>query len=46
MRTLTLSYADLRHLYQAEAYLNALGDVLQRLELKHTSQLDDLRTDP
>ncbi|WP_431138607.1 VasL domain-containing protein [Enterobacter mori] len=43
MRTLTLSYADLNQLYQAEAYLNALGDVLQRLELKHTSQLDDLR---
>lgn len=43
MRTLTLSYADLNQLYQAEAYLNALGDVLERLELKHTSQLDDLR---
>lgn len=43
MRTLTQSYADLNQLYQAEAYLNALGDVLQRLELKHTSQLDDLR---
>lgn len=43
MRTLTLSYADLNQLYQAEAYLNALGNVLQRLELKHTSQIDDLR---
>ncbi|TCB86239.1 VasL domain-containing protein [Enterobacter wuhouensis] len=43
MRTLTLSYADLSQLYQAEAYLNALGDVLQRLELKHASQLDPLR---
>lgn len=44
MRTLTLTYADLSQLYQAEAHLNALGEVLQRLELKHASQLDALRT--
>ncbi|MES0299297.1 VasL domain-containing protein [Citrobacter sedlakii] len=44
MRTLTLRYADLSQLYQAEEHLNALGGVLQRLELKHASQLDALRT--
>jgi len=44
MRTLTLSYADLSQLHQAEAHLTALGEVLQRLELKHASQLDALRT--
>lgn len=43
MRTLTLTYADLSQLYQAEAHLNALSEVLQRLDLKHASQLDALR---
>lgn len=44
MRTLTLSYADLSQLYQAEKYLTQLGEALQRLELKHLSQFDTLRT--
>ncbi|WP_024549610.1 VasL domain-containing protein [Siccibacter turicensis] len=44
MRTLTLHYADLKALYQAEHYLTAIGDALQRLELRHASQLDGLRT--
>ncbi|HFZ8993338.1 TPA: VasL domain-containing protein [Citrobacter freundii] len=44
MRTLTLTYADLSQLYQAEAHLKAMGEVLQRLELKHASQLDALLT--
>lgn len=44
VRTLTLTYADLQQLYQAEEHLNALGDVLQRLELRHAAQLDALRT--
>ena len=43
MRTRTLTYADLSQLYQAEEHLNTLGEVLQRLELKHASQLDALR---
>ncbi|WP_075182400.1 VasL domain-containing protein [Pantoea sp. 1.19] len=44
MRTLPLSYGDLGQLYRAERSLNELGEVLQRLELKHLSQLDTLRT--
>lgn len=44
VRTLTLTYADLGQLYQAEENLNALSDMLQRLELKHAAQLDVLRT--
>lgn len=44
VRTLTLTYADLGQLYQAEENLNALNDMLQRLELKHAAQLDALRT--
>ncbi|MCZ7837056.1 type VI secretion system ImpA family N-terminal domain-containing protein, partial [Atlantibacter hermannii] len=44
LRTLTLHYADLSQLYQAEQHLTRLGEVLQRLELKHLSQLDTLRT--
>lgn len=44
MRTLTLTCIDLSQLYQTEEHLNALGDVLQRLELRHASQLDALRT--
>ncbi|MCG5130257.1 type VI secretion system ImpA family N-terminal domain-containing protein [Enterobacter mori] len=42
LRALTLTYADLSQLYRAEEHLKALGDVLQRLELKHASQLDVL----
>lgn len=44
MRALTLTYADLSPLYQAEAHLKTLVDVLQRLELRHISQLDPLLT--
>lgn len=43
MRTLSLNYRDLSQLYHAEQQLTALGEVLQRLELKHLSQLDTLR---
>ncbi|ARI08307.1 type VI secretion system protein VasL [Klebsiella grimontii] len=39
-----MSINDLSQLYQAEAHLTALDDVLQRLELKHVSQLDALYT--
>lgn len=44
MRTLPLNYSDLSQLYRAEQLLTGLGTVLQRLELKHLSQLDTLRT--
>ncbi|EAN5887712.1 type VI secretion system ImpA family N-terminal domain-containing protein [Salmonella enterica] len=44
MRLLPLNYSDLSQLYRAEQLLTALGAVLQRLELKHLSQLDTLRT--
>ena len=44
VRTLSLTYADLGQLYQSEEHLSALGDVLQRMELKHATQLDALRT--
>ncbi|EPB4338016.1 VasL domain-containing protein [Enterobacter kobei] len=44
MRSLPLNYSDLSQLYQAEQLLTRLGEVLQRLELKHLSQLDALRT--
>jgi type VI secretion system protein VasL len=44
MRTLPLNYSDLGQLYRAEQQLTSLGAVLQRLELKHLSQLDTLRT--
>ncbi|WP_422394773.1 VasL domain-containing protein [Pantoea agglomerans] len=44
MRSLPLNYSDLSQLYQAEQLLTSLGEVLQRLELKHLSQLDALRT--
>lgn len=44
MRTLPLNYSDLSQLYRAEQQLTRLGDVLQRLELKHLSQLDALRS--
>lgn len=43
MRMLTLGYADLSPLYQAEQYLARLGEALQRLELKHLSRMDQLR---
>nr|WP_314984649.1 VasL domain-containing protein [uncultured Pantoea sp.] len=44
MRSLPLNYSDLSQLYRAEQLLTGLGAVLQRLELKHLSQLDTLRT--
>ncbi|CAI1879802.1 MULTISPECIES: VasL domain-containing protein [Serratia] len=44
MRTLSLNYSDLSQLYRAEQQLASLGAVLQRLELKHLSQLDTLHT--
>ncbi|HCD7314661.1 TPA: type VI secretion system ImpA family N-terminal domain-containing protein [Enterobacter chengduensis] len=43
LRSLALNYSDLSELYQAEQRLTALGEVLQRLELKHLSQLETLR---
>lgn len=44
LRTLTLEYRDLPQIYQAEKLLTSLCHVLQRLELKHASQLDALVT--
>lgn len=44
LRSLPLNYSDLGQLYRAEQLLTSLGEVLQRLELKHLSQLDTLRT--
>lgn len=44
MRTLLLNYSDLSQLYRAEQLLTGLCVVLQRLELKHLSQFDVLRT--
>lgn len=44
MRTLMFSYSDLGKLYQAEQHLSGMGNVLQRLELKHVSQLEALRS--
>jgi type VI secretion system protein VasL len=44
MRSLPLNYSDLSQLCRAEQLLTGLGEVLQRLELKHLSQLDTLRT--
>ncbi|MEX3021784.1 VasL domain-containing protein [Kluyvera sp. STS39-E] len=44
MRSLPLSYSDLSQLYRAEQLLTRLGEMLERLELKHLSQLDTLRT--
>lgn len=43
MRAIPLSYSDLSQLYLAEQQLTALGETLQRLELRHLSQLDALR---
>ncbi|WP_213716279.1 VasL domain-containing protein [Cedecea lapagei] len=42
LRTLTLQDSDLPQVYQAEQHLNALRDVLQRLELKNASQMEGL----
>ncbi|ATF94575.1 Uncharacterized protein conserved in bacteria [Cedecea neteri] len=44
MRSLPLNYSDLGQLYRAEQLLTGLGTILERLELKHLSQLDTLRT--
>lgn len=44
LRSITLEYCDLPQIYQAEKLINALCDVLQRLELKHASQLSALST--
>jgi len=44
MRTLPLNYSDLSQLYRAEQQFISLSTVLQRLELKHLSQFDTLRT--
>lgn len=44
LRSLPLNYSDLSQLYRAEQLITGLGEVLQRLELKHLSQLDTLRT--
>lgn len=44
MRMLPLSSSHLSELYSAEALLTSLCAVLQRLELKHLSQFDTLRT--
>jgi type VI secretion system protein VasL len=41
---LPLNNSHLSELYSAEALLTRLGSVLQRLELKHLSQFDTLRT--
>ena len=42
LRCLTLEYRDLPQIYQAEKLINSLCDQLQRLELKHLSQLQAL----
>ena len=44
IRSLPLNGSDLSQLYRAEQRLTSLGEVLQRLELKHLSQLETLRT--
>lgn len=44
LRGMTLEYRDLPQIYEAEKLINALCDVLQRLELKHASQLAVLST--
>lgn len=44
LRSLTLTYADLPQVYEAEQSLNTLRDVLARLELKNASQVDELCT--
>lgn len=42
LRTLTLEYAHLSLIYEAEKYLNNVRDLLQRLELKNISQTGEL----
>ena len=42
LRSMTLEYHDLSAIYEAEKLITALCDVLQRLELKHISQLEAL----
>lgn len=42
LRTLNLHYAELPLVYQAERRLNAMCDVLQRLELRNASQMAEL----
>lgn len=44
MRSLSLNYSDLGQLYRAEQLLTGLGAILERMELKHLSWLDTLRT--
>ncbi|WP_333012460.1 VasL domain-containing protein [Kluyvera sichuanensis] len=44
MRSLPLHDGDLSQLYRAEQLLTRLGEILQRLELKHLSQLNALCT--
>lgn len=41
---MTPVYSGMTFPYQAEENLNALSDMLQRLELKHAAQLDALRS--
>lgn len=43
LRMQTFTSADLGKLYQAEQHLTHIGEVLQRLELKHLSESDALR---
>ncbi|MDR2263436.1 MAG: type VI secretion system ImpA family N-terminal domain-containing protein [Enterobacter asburiae] len=43
MRMCQLDHSNLSQLYQAEQLLISLGEILQRLELKHLSQFDALR---
>ncbi|MGQ6547502.1 type VI secretion system ImpA family N-terminal domain-containing protein [Serratia sp. JSRIV001] len=42
LRTLNWQYSDLSALYQSEQRLKHFSEVLQRLELRHMSQLDTL----
>lgn len=44
MRTLPLNYSDLSQLYAAEQRLSHIAALLERLELKHLSQIDTLCT--
>lgn len=44
IRTLPLSENDFNPLYRAEQYTGSIGEVLQRLNLKHLCQFDVLRT--
>lgn len=44
LRSMTLEYHDLPQIYEAEKLIDTLCDALQRLELKHASQLAALST--